>query len=144
MKTFSANVAGEIGITEAVQSLRASLADVNSGDLRAVETMLLGQAVALNAIFAETARRSGVNMGEYTDAAERYMRLALKAQGQCRATLETLAAIKNPPLLFARQANINNGGPAAGEQRHSAEWSARERARGRNANRAERTIRGKP
>ena len=38
------------------------------------------------------------------------MRLALKAQGQCRATLETLAAIKNPPVVFARQANINNGG----------------------------------
>jgi hypothetical protein len=38
------------------------------------------------------------------------MRLALRAQGQCRATLETLAAIKNPPVVFARQANINNGG----------------------------------
>ncbi len=110
MKSFSANVAGEIGITEAVQSLRASLADVNRGDLRSLETMLLGQAAALNAIFAEMARRSGANMGEYPDAAERYMRLGLKAQGQCRATLETLAAIKNPPLLFARQANINNGG----------------------------------
>lgn len=35
---------------------------------------------------------------------------ALKAQGQCRATLETLAAIKNPPVVFARQANINAGG----------------------------------
>ena len=37
------------------------------------------------------------------------MRLALKAQGQCRATLETLAAIKNPPVVFARQANIAHG-----------------------------------
>ena len=110
MKSFSANVAGEIGITEVVQSLRASLADVNRGDLRAVETMLLGQAAALNAMFAELARRAGANMGQYMDPAEKYMRLALKAQGQCRATLETLAAIKNPPLVFARQANINNGG----------------------------------
>ncbi|CAN5858791.1 hypothetical protein BH11PSE8_BH11PSE8_26950 [soil metagenome] len=110
MKTFSANIAGEIGITEAVQSLRASLADVNRGDLRCVETMLLAQAAALNAMFAELARRAGANMGQYLDPAEKYMRLALKAQGQCRATLETLAAIKNPPLVFARQANINNGG----------------------------------
>jgi hypothetical protein len=31
---------------------------------------------------------------EYLDATDRYLRLALKAQGQCRATLETLAAIK--------------------------------------------------
>jgi len=25
-------------------------------------------------------------------------------------TLETLATIKNPPVVFARQANVNNGG----------------------------------
>jgi hypothetical protein len=37
------------------------------------------------------------------------MRLALKAQSQCRVTLETLAAIKNPPLVFAKQANIAHG-----------------------------------
>jgi hypothetical protein len=37
------------------------------------------------------------------------MRLALKAQGQCRATLETLAAIKNPPVVFAKQRNISHG-----------------------------------
>jgi hypothetical protein len=37
------------------------------------------------------------------------MRLALRAQNQCRATLETLAAIKNPPVVFAKQANIANG-----------------------------------
>ena len=50
-----------------------------------------------------------MNMDEYIEATERYMRLALKAQGQCRATLETLAAIKNPPVVFARQANFANG-----------------------------------
>jgi hypothetical protein len=37
------------------------------------------------------------------------MRLALKAQGQCRATLETLAVLKNPPTVFAKQANIAAG-----------------------------------
>jgi hypothetical protein len=36
--------------------------------------------------------------------------MALKAQAQCRMTLETLAALKNPPVVFAKQANINNGG----------------------------------
>jgi|WetSurMetagenome_2_1015567.scaffolds.fasta_scaffold32360_3 hypothetical protein len=72
--------------------------------------MLAAQAAALNAMFRELARRASLNMGEYLDASERYMRLALKAQGQCRATLEMLAAMKNPPVVFARQANINNGG----------------------------------
>jgi hypothetical protein len=76
--------------------------------------------VALNTIFTELTRRAMLNMGEYLDATDRYLRLALKAQGQCRATFETLAAIKNPPTVFARQANIaqgpqqiNNGVPLA-------------------------------
>ena len=45
--------------------------------------------------------------------------VALKAQSQCRTTRETLANIKNPPKVFAWQANIahgpqqvNNGVPA--------------------------------
>ena len=62
-------------------------------------------------------------MGEYMNATETYLRLALKAQGQCRATLETLAMIKNPqPVAFVRQANIahgpqqvNNGSTHSGE-----------------------------
>jgi hypothetical protein len=37
------------------------------------------------------------------------MRLALKSQAQCRQTLETLSTIKNPPVIFAKQANISNG-----------------------------------
>lgn len=40
---------------------------------------------------------------------ERLLRLALKAQSNCRATAEALAAIQNPPTVFARQANIANG-----------------------------------
>lgn len=55
------------------------------------------------------ARRAHMNMDKYLDATDRYMRLALKAQGQCRATLETLANLKNPPVVVARQANIANG-----------------------------------
>lgn len=34
--------------------------------------------------------------------------MALKAQAQCRATLEALAEIKNPrPVAFVKQANIS-------------------------------------
>ena len=34
----------------------------------------------------------------------------IKAQSQCRATLETLAAVKNPqPVAFVQQANIAHG-----------------------------------
>jgi hypothetical protein len=54
------------------------------------------------------ARRA--NAQEYLSGMDPMLRLALKAQSQCRATLETLANIKSPPVVFARQANINNGG----------------------------------
>ena len=63
----------------------------------------------VNLIFTELSRRAALNLGEYPDAADRYLRLALKAQNQCRATLETLALIKSPPTVFARQANIAHG-----------------------------------
>jgi hypothetical protein len=47
---------------------------------------------------------------EYLPQFEAYMRCGLKAQSECRTTLETLAAVKNPaPVAFVRQANIANG-----------------------------------
>ena len=101
---------GDVSLTELVASLRDQGEAVNRGDLAAAERMLSAQAVALNAIFSEMARSAALNMGEHLGGTESYMRLALKAQSQSRATVETLAAIKNPPVVFARQANINNGG----------------------------------
>lgn len=101
---------GEGSLTDMVASLRAHGEAVNRGDLSAAERLLNAQAVALNTIFSEMARRAALNMSTHLSATEAYMRLALKAQAQTRATLETLAAIKNPPVVFARQANINNGG----------------------------------
>jgi hypothetical protein len=101
---------GELSLTDMVASLRDHGEAVNRGDLAAAERMLNAQAVALNAMFGELARRAALNMGTHLAATETYLRLALKAQSQSRATVETLAAIKNPPVVFARQANINNGG----------------------------------
>jgi hypothetical protein len=62
----------------------------------------------LQAIFMSLARRAANQ--EYLKQWEAYLRMALKAQNQCRMTLETLATIKNPPVVYAKQANINNGG----------------------------------
>lgn len=109
MQTFGKRANGEVGITPAVKALRATMKDVHAGNLQSSETLLYSQAVALNAMFSELALRSALNMGTYPQATESYMRLALKAQSQCRTTLETLANIKNPPVVFARQANISNG-----------------------------------
>lgn len=108
--SFGEPTFGEMSLTDCARALKETAQGLNGGDLSAAVTMLATQAVALNAMFGELARRAHANMGVHIDATDRYMRLALKAQSQSRATFETLAAIKNPPVLFARQANINNGG----------------------------------
>lgn len=82
---------------------------MNDGDLSHVEAVLSNQATALDVMFAELAHRAAMNMGTHLEATETYLRLAMRAQNQCRATLETLAAIKNPPVVFAKQANIAHG-----------------------------------
>ncbi|MDN8616544.1 hypothetical protein [Variovorax ginsengisoli] len=67
-------------------------------------------------------------MGEHIGAMETYARLAMKAQCQCRTTAE----MKNPPVVFARQANISNGpqqlnnGVPAGDAERAAQAHAGE------------------
>lgn len=80
---------------------------VQEGDLSGIEAMLTNQATALQGLFVRLAERG---MGcDTLPGFEGNMRMALRAQNQARATLETLATIKNPPVVFARQANIANG-----------------------------------
>lgn len=107
--TFTKGTFGTTDLTATYEGLIDRAKAIRSNKLGSAEDMLTAQAAALNAMFLEMARRSGANMGEYIQAAETYMRLALRAQAQCRATLETLANIKNPPVVYARQANIANG-----------------------------------
>ena len=97
-------------IGDLLAELVTQVETVTRGDLTRAESMLLSQAHSLEAIFASLARRAALNAGEYLGTCETYLRLALKAQSQCRATLETLALIKNPPpVAFVRQANIAHG-----------------------------------
>jgi hypothetical protein len=102
-------VFGETDLQSLVDELSNQSLKVKEGNLTRAESLLTTHAHTLDAIFNELARRAALNMGEYLNSADRYLRLALKAQSQCRATLETLAAIKNPPVIYAKQANISNG-----------------------------------
>lgn len=98
---------GELDINALVGELTAQAKTATDGDLQRPEAMLIAQAHTLEAMFHELARRAALNMGEYLGAAETYMRLALKAQSQCRATIEALANLKNPrPVAYVQQANI--------------------------------------
>lgn len=96
-----------LDVPSLTDELRNQAAAVNRGDLKHAEAMLMNQATALQSLFARLAAR-GMNCDQ-APAFEANMRIALRAQSQCRATLETLAAIKNPPVVFAKQANINQG-----------------------------------
>jgi hypothetical protein len=94
-----------------VQALAATLRDqaaaVRGGSLGQAESILINQATALQSLFARLVERG---MGsDSVPGFEANLRMALRAQAQCRATLETLAEIKNPPVVYARQANVTTG-----------------------------------
>ena len=100
--------AGEVDLAKLLDDLRTRVEKVQGGDMRPVEAMLYGQAVTLETIFTSLARRA--TSQEYLKQFQAYLGLALKAQAQCRATLEALAEIKNPrPVAFVKQANISGG-----------------------------------
>jgi hypothetical protein len=103
-------VAGGNELNELVKSTRAAVGRAAKGETDQADGLLTSQAIALNAVFLEMSRRAALNMGEHMGAMETYMRLALKAQSQCRTTLEALAEIKNPrSVAFVKQANIAGG-----------------------------------
>ncbi len=90
-----------------LEQLRQQSAVIHSGDMKQTEAMLINQATALQSLFSRLTERG---MGcDHLAQFEANLRMALRAQSQCRATLETLATIKNPPIVYARQANIANG-----------------------------------
>jgi hypothetical protein len=101
---------GETDINGLFTGLLSNCKQLIEGDFNHAQAMLLSQASALDVIFNTLARRAAANIGNHTGTVETYLRLALKAQSQCRATLETLELIRNPrSIAFVRQANIANG-----------------------------------
>ncbi len=118
---------------------------VRKGNLTSLEDTLTSQATTLDCIFNSLARNAADHLDNkelfehiatnedgkknkgypHLEAADKLLRLALKAQSQCAKTLETLALIKNPTsIAFVRQANIgqavqvNNGVPAPSTPAH--------------------------
>ncbi len=97
----------QIDVPALIDQLRQQGMVANRGDMAHAEAMLMNQATALQSLFARLAER-GMTC-DHVAGFEANMRMALRAQSQCRATLETLAAIKNPPIIYARQANVTTG-----------------------------------
>lgn len=115
----------DLGLQPIIEALREQTDAMAKGDLSRFEAMLATQAHTLDALGHCLARRAMANATEgYLDASETYMRLALRAFAGCRANIETLGTMKNPPALaIVRQTNIgnavqvNNGQPAPAPSR---------------------------
>ena len=106
-EAFTKPALGEIDFTEAVAVMKEKSEKIIAGDLSELESTLAEQVVPLNAIFNTLAKRA--ETCEYLNQVEANLRLALKAQAQCARTVEVLTAMKNPPIVFAKQANIAHG-----------------------------------
>jgi len=100
--------AGEADLQELCTDLDKRIDKIKDGDMSSVEAMLFGQAKVLETMFTSLARRAANNDG--LKQFQVNLTLALKAQAQCRSTLEALAEIKNPrPVQFVKQANMTTG-----------------------------------
>ena len=109
-KMFGDQLQPEIAETSAV--LAEEIERALKGDLSLASRIHTSQAISLDAMFTEMARRSGSNMGQYPDAADRYMRLALKAQAACRSSLEALAKLHQPREQTVKHVHVGQGGQA--------------------------------
>jgi len=83
-----------------------------------IEYMLVSQAIALDSIFNRLAVQAKASIGKHPKVVDTYLRLALKAQSQCRATAEALAVLKSPRqhihqtnVAGAMQINIDTESP---------------------------------
>ncbi|WP_394791522.1 hypothetical protein [Rhodoferax sp.] len=96
-----------LDLLEVANYFKAAAVTAADGDLKPLQEMLAVQARSMDLLFNDFLRHSSLQASH--DVRERYIKLAFKAQSQCRATVETLAVIQQGPAVFARNANINNG-----------------------------------
>lgn len=111
-RLFARGSFGDLGTTELFESHIDRCKAAKAGDLGNQKAMLAAQADALNSIFTEMARRAALNMGEYIGATETYLRLGLKAQAQCRATIEALDSLTSGRVQTVKHVHVNEGGQA--------------------------------
>ena len=117
-KAAAGKMLGDIDDAELLAGTMSQVQAIKGGDLAPVEAMLYSQAKVLEALFTRLVHRGMAqdNIAPF----QANMSLALKAQAQCRATLQTLVEAKQPrAVAFVKQANIsqqqqvNNGAPAS-------------------------------
>ena len=107
-ESFDVGLGDGLNFQSTMQVLEKTIKQIQSGDLSKIEEMYISQAVALEVMFTSLARRA--KNQEKLLQYETHMRFALKAQNQCRATLQALVQLKQPSqTTFVKQANIAQG-----------------------------------
>jgi len=99
---------GFFDVNALIKELEKQTMALASNDMARAEITLLAQAHTLDALFNKlvTAGLQKTDLIQF----DAFLRIALKAQSQCRTTLETLAEVKNPKsIAFVKQANIAAG-----------------------------------
>jgi hypothetical protein len=101
---------GELDLSRLMKAMMESAKRIRDNDFSDVEAMLMSQAAVLNGMFADLAQRAALNRSAgHFEASQAYLKMAFKAQNQARMALETLSTVKNPPVVYAKQANIAHG-----------------------------------
>ena len=70
------------------------------------ESILVSQTHTLDALFHRLLKRAEANIREGYPAGREYLKLAMRAQSQCRSTLDSLVALQRPTII---QTNIAHG-----------------------------------
>lgn len=105
----------DLEINASIGELEKQTEMMRKQDLSTANAMLVSQAHMLDMLFYRLIRRAETNSNAgYLEAAGTYMKLAMRAQSQCRTTWETAAKIKNPPVIVKQQnvahnQQVNNG-----------------------------------
>lgn len=111
---------GDVDLTALSTELTRQAGAVQAGDLSRAEEMLTAQAHTLDAIFNQLAGRAAG--AKYLPQLEAFLKLALRAQSQARATWEAVSAIQHPPLAgYINQANIAGGHQQVNNGAHARE-----------------------
>lgn len=99
---------GDVELDALIEMLQRSMDESCSGNTKSLESMLIGQANALQTIFVSLAKRAQCQ--QYQRNFESFLALALKAQSQSRSTIQAVIDLKYPrQSTYVNQANIANG-----------------------------------
>ncbi len=110
-----------VEIYELIDELNHQTELVKQKDLSRAESMLAAQAHTLDQLFNKLMHLGVANMGEYLNATETFIKLAMRAQSQCRSTWEAISDIQNPPVQYVKQLNMANNQQVNNDPPHTRE-----------------------